>query len=730
MSIYKKLAQFEQHHIIMTLLSFLVFAFLFAIHGTPYSLAETCTSLSAGDLFKVPTNSAVYLVNKDMKRMYFPNSEVYHTWYEDFSNITVIPNVCVDNYPSGGGINFRPGSRLVKTTISPNVYAVGPGNMKHKIASEEVAKDLYGENWASVVRDLSDVFDANLDVGSTIQETVPHNGQVVREVGTTQIYVVSDGKLKKVKDSLRNSQKNDVRDISQAIFSSMTRVDEEVTSQSLVSDPAQDNSNVAKQTPPEVKVAVSPKGTMTFLVTVPENTPAEDSIYIHLAGKNDGVKMDSIGNQQFTKEFSDTDVFFNVNSAGEYEVSYRYSRNGEGFATADYLENDTLTHFTDNRGRKTVFANEKTQTDEVERWRWFPSGAVTPESIQELGSTGNKFPDRDGKVDFHSGQGITDYVSGTEDTIATTAKELVAGEYNWAVLYPSWDWEQTSPLPVLRKVTPDDILKKDIRALKAEGLKVLLGPKACCTDIDFSGHNIEWYKAYFDEIREMTDYYSKLALEEGVDKMFYTSPIVGEGNGSEVINLEHDRMTDIVNSMKSLSGVEVGLGVSASRDVLETQTTIPEPDYISWGKLANFFYLQIDEPLSLDESVGDTALQSGVNAIISGGLVLKKYHNKSIWFEISYLPVDKSWKGKDHYGTGKIPTRLDSEEDWQTHSYSEYQHARVVDAFITKIKDSSWAIGLNHIGYSRYEMPLLPDYSVRGKAADSVWRNWNSAIFE
>ena len=50
-------------------------------------LAVDCPELEAGDLFKVPGNSAVYLLNADMERMYFPSSEVFHTWYEDFSGV-------------------------------------------------------------------------------------------------------------------------------------------------------------------------------------------------------------------------------------------------------------------------------------------------------------------------------------------------------------------------------------------------------------------------------------------------------------------------------------------------------------------------------------------------------------------------------------------------------------------------------------------------------------------
>ncbi|MBI4993263.1 MAG: hypothetical protein HZC26_03990, partial [Candidatus Magasanikbacteria bacterium] len=51
------------------------------------AVAADCPELEAGDLFKVPGDSAVFYVNADMEKMYFFNSEVYHTWYDDFSGV-------------------------------------------------------------------------------------------------------------------------------------------------------------------------------------------------------------------------------------------------------------------------------------------------------------------------------------------------------------------------------------------------------------------------------------------------------------------------------------------------------------------------------------------------------------------------------------------------------------------------------------------------------------------
>jgi len=159
---------------------------------------DACPELAAGDLYKVPGLTAVYLLNADMESVYFPSSEVYHTWYEDFSGVEEIPNTCIDAYPLAGGVNYRPGSMLVKRDTSPSVYIIEPGNMKTKIGSEEVAAALYGADWASKVRDIASVYWLNFTAdGAEITMASLQNGMTVTVDGTIN-YAVVDGILYEV----------------------------------------------------------------------------------------------------------------------------------------------------------------------------------------------------------------------------------------------------------------------------------------------------------------------------------------------------------------------------------------------------------------------------------------------------------------------------------------------------------------------------------------------------
>lgn len=201
--------------------------------------AATCPTLQSGDLFKIPGNSAVYLVNADGKRMYFFNAEVYKSWYDDYSGVQEIAATCTDSYPSGGAVAYRPGSKLVKTVISPSVYAVQPNGQLLKIADEASAKALYGTNWAKLVRDLADVYFDTYVVGTGTLTDTPHNGMLVMKEGTTDVYNVVSGKLYKVDGTLTAAAKGDVRTVSAATFGKLEVAGTTVTAASVVENPAQ-----------------------------------------------------------------------------------------------------------------------------------------------------------------------------------------------------------------------------------------------------------------------------------------------------------------------------------------------------------------------------------------------------------------------------------------------------------------------------------------------------------
>ncbi len=232
--------------------------------------AATCPTLRAGDLFKVSGVSAVYLLDSSMNAMYFPHSEVYNSWFEDFSGVQVIDASCTDAYPVGQGVNFRAGARMVKRAISPTVYVVEPGNMISKLGSEAVASALYGANWGSLVRDVSDAFWNNYKMsGKELTEMKPHNGQLLKVAGSSDVYLVVGGSRVKVDGAVRG----DVRTVSQATIDLVSMGSGSVTSASLYASPSQ--GAVGSSTPTGSTPVVS-SGDVT--VALAASTPASATV--------------------------------------------------------------------------------------------------------------------------------------------------------------------------------------------------------------------------------------------------------------------------------------------------------------------------------------------------------------------------------------------------------------------------------------------------------------------
>ena len=81
---------------------------------------------------------------------------------------------------------------LVKTVISPIVYAVLPNKLIRPIQDEETAKNLYGLNWAKKVIDIPDYEFALYNIGEIIEGNTVHNGMIFKKIGDDTKYYIKD----------------------------------------------------------------------------------------------------------------------------------------------------------------------------------------------------------------------------------------------------------------------------------------------------------------------------------------------------------------------------------------------------------------------------------------------------------------------------------------------------------------------------------------------------------
>jgi hypothetical protein len=154
--------------------------------------APVKAAASAGDLIKMSGLSSVYYLAGDGKRYVFPNESTYFSWYSDFSGVMTIPQSELEGYPLGANVTVRPGTKLVKITTNPNVYAVEPGGNLRKITSEAQATTLFGANWAKRVIDVSDAFFTNYKIGADLPSGVYPIGSLLKSASAPDV-VYYDG---------------------------------------------------------------------------------------------------------------------------------------------------------------------------------------------------------------------------------------------------------------------------------------------------------------------------------------------------------------------------------------------------------------------------------------------------------------------------------------------------------------------------------------------------------
>jgi hypothetical protein len=139
----------------------------------------TPTGPAAGSLIKLdcPAGAAsddpctaVYYVGKDGKRHAFPNSKVFFSWYSDFSSVQTVSGDVMGGFMLGKNVTYRPGSRMVKFTTDPKVYAVSKGGQLQWVSTEAVATALYGSDWNAKIDDIPDTFYSNYTFGADVSD--------------------------------------------------------------------------------------------------------------------------------------------------------------------------------------------------------------------------------------------------------------------------------------------------------------------------------------------------------------------------------------------------------------------------------------------------------------------------------------------------------------------------------------------------------------------------------
>lgn len=114
-------------------------------------------------------NSTVFCLLPNNERLVFPDAKTFLSWQGDFTRVEQINLSELADYHITRNVTYKPGS-LIKSATSPKVYVVVDiqGTIRW-VPSEERAIALWGENWASLVKDVPDEFWINYHLGQPLQ---------------------------------------------------------------------------------------------------------------------------------------------------------------------------------------------------------------------------------------------------------------------------------------------------------------------------------------------------------------------------------------------------------------------------------------------------------------------------------------------------------------------------------------------------------------------------------
>ena len=173
-----------------------VFAIVGLLLGMmPVSPVQASTTVSAGDLIRGTSFSAVYYYGEDGFRYVFPNEKTYKTWYSDaetgemdFSTVKMMSDAELAKIQMGGNVTYHPGSRMIKINSDPKTYFVTHGGVLRWVSTEADAIAMYGADWNTKIDDVPDGFFGNYTVGEAVDlssDTSSGSLVVSREFGRT-----------------------------------------------------------------------------------------------------------------------------------------------------------------------------------------------------------------------------------------------------------------------------------------------------------------------------------------------------------------------------------------------------------------------------------------------------------------------------------------------------------------------------------------------------------------
>ncbi len=459
---------------------------------------------------------------------------------------------------------------------------------------------------------------------------------------------------------------------------------------------------------------------VSFTVSVPENTPVSDTVSIQLNpfGWTEPIPMWPIGKNRWFY------ILYNPLS-GFTSASYRYCRNDQ-CGTADDID----TQGDQAEGRK--FAPQTTEQsfqDTVKAWAWFDQ-AVEPVIVSgaNIGVRDTLFQ---AGVEFLPG-----YHPSWQPYMVWAFKSIQAIGANRVMLTPTWHLTHQLP-PVIAPVAGQDPLWNDltqtISQAQENGLGIVIHPVLQYPESpadwwQSAARDEDWWQSWFDRYQTFLLYHADLATQSGTEVMIigdssiapaFPGGTLADGSLSNAPGDASKRWETLLTSVRSRYKGKIAWFVSYNGSLATT------PDFVK--DAVDLLYVQITPPISEKDELTQAELEASLTTILDTEILkLQEDTNLPIMLGLRFPSVRGAYDGcVENEGTCLPIENLQQPALRVASAEVSYkQQTLVYSALLTVINQRSWISGFYASDY--YPPVELKDFSnsTRSKPAGDVLWYW------
>jgi hypothetical protein len=462
-----------------------------------------------------------------------------------------------------------------------------------------------------------------------------------------------------------------------------------------------------------------------FDVTIPENTPAADSLSIqfHPGVWTEPLPMWAGGGNRWLYLLSSP-----LDMLGSF--GYRYCRNDQCG-----LADDAATHSPNTPGR-TINTSVLLQTlvDQVDGWQWF-APPDTPTTVV----TGEIQP----RDSFFAGVAFQkSYHPSWQSRLPVVINTLPLRGMNALVLSPTWTFLTQNPL-CFQPLPGRDPLLADINQMihtgRNAGLQIALFPQVNfltdeATWWQTAPRDAAWWEDWFGQYKTFARHHAILAEQQGASLLILggedLNPALPGGKlaNGEASGVPQDavkRWKEIINEVRAVYSGRVAWAITYQQAVESPPAFLNAVDVI---------YLLWYAPLADNANADPAAMQAEANRLLNTQVrPFQEQVGKPLILAVAYPSADGGSTGclpapqggclaSDELNTGSPAlTNLQTDLEEQVQAYN---------AMLNAVNQRGWIEGFVARGY--YPPVILhdPSNSIHGKPAEEVLSYWFTRILQ